>query len=75
MPKPSPLRISLDPPGLDPGNFCFIDYTKAFVWIILKETGIPDYLNCLLRTLYAGQEAIVRTGHVLGSSPGGSREI
>ena len=32
-------------------------------WKILKEKGIPDYLTCLLRTLYAGQEAIVRTGH------------
>ena len=48
--------------------FCFIDYTKAFVWIttiwkILKEMGIPDHLTCLLRNLYAGQEATVRTGH------------
>ena len=44
--------------------FCFIDYTKAFdcvdhnkVWKILKEMGIPDHLTCLLRNLYAGQEA------------------
>ena len=44
--------------------FCFIDYTKAFdcvdhnkLWKILKETGIPDHLTCLLRNLYAGQEA------------------
>ena len=42
--------------------FCFIDYTKAFVWIttnwkILQEMGIPDYLTCLLRNLYAGTEA------------------
>ena len=51
-------------------SFCFIDYTKAFdcvdhnkLWIILKEMGIPDYLICLLRNLYAGQEATVRTGH------------
>ena len=49
-------------------NFCFIDYTKAFVWIttnwkILKEMGIPDHLTCLLRNLYADQEATVRTGH------------
>ena len=50
-------------------NFCFIDYTKSFVWIttnskkILKEMGIPDHLTCLLRNLYAGQEATVRTGH------------
>ena len=50
--------------------FCFIDYAKAFdcvdhckVWKILKETEIPDYLTCLLRNLYAGQEATVRTGH------------
>ena len=50
--------------------FCFIDYTKALdcvdhnkVWKILKEMGIPDNLTCLLRNLYAGQEATVRTGH------------
>ena len=50
--------------------FCFIDYAKAFdcvdhntLWKILKEMGIPDYLTCLLRNLYAGQEATVRTGH------------
>ena len=50
--------------------FCFIDYAKAFdcadhnkLWKILKEMGIPDHLTCLLRTLYAGQEATVRTGH------------
>ena len=50
--------------------FCFIDYTKAFdcmdqnrLWKILKEMGIPDHLICLLRNLYAGQEATVRTGH------------
>ena len=50
--------------------FCFIDYTKAFdcvdnnkLWKILKEIGIPDYLTCLLRNLYAGQETTVRTGH------------
>ena len=50
--------------------FCFIDYAKAFDWVdhnqlwkILKEVGIWDYLTCLLRTLYAGQEATVRTGH------------
>ena len=49
--------------------FCFIDYTKAFdcvdhnkLWKILKKMGIPDHLTCLLRNLYAGQEAIVRTG-------------
>ena len=50
--------------------FCFIDYAKAFdwvdhnkVWKILKEMGITDHLTCLLRNLYAGQEATVRTGH------------
>ena len=50
--------------------FCFIDYDKAFdyvdkskLWDILKEMGIPDHLTCLLRYLYAGQEATVRTGH------------
>ena len=50
--------------------FCFIDYAKAFdcvdhnkLWKILKEMGIPDHLIYLLRNLYAGQEATVRTGH------------
>ena len=50
--------------------FCFIDYAKAFdcvdhqkLWKILKEIGIPDHLTCLLRNLYAGQEATVGTGH------------
>ena len=50
--------------------FWFIDYAKAFdcvdhqkLWTILKEMGIPDHLTCLLRNLYAGQEATVRTGH------------
>ena len=50
--------------------FCFVDYAKAFdcvdhnkLWKILKEIGIPDHLTCLLRNLYAGQEATVRTGH------------
>ena len=48
--------------------FCFIDCSKACVdhnklWKILKEMGIPDHLTCLLRNLYAGQEATVRTGH------------
>ena len=49
---------------------CFIDYAKAFdcvdhnkLWKILREMGIPDHLTCLLRNLYAGQEATVRTGH------------
>ena len=51
-------------------DFCFIDYAKDFdcvdhnkMWKILKETGIPGHLTCLLRNLYAGQEATVRTGH------------
>ena len=50
--------------------FCFIDYAKAFdcvdhnkLWKILQEMGIPDHLTCLLRNLYAGQKATVRTGH------------
>ena len=50
--------------------FCFMDYAKAFdcvdhnkLWKILQETGLPDHLTCLLRNLYAGQEATVRTGH------------
>ena len=51
-------------------DICFIDYAKAFecvdhneLWKILKEMGIPDHLTYLLRNLYAGQEATVRTGH------------
>ena len=50
--------------------FCFIDYAKAFdyvdhnkLWKILKELRIPDHLTCLLRSLYAGQEATIRIGH------------
>jgi len=50
--------------------FCFVDYAKAFVcvdhnklWKILKEMGIPDHLICLLRNLYAGQQAALRTRH------------
>ena len=50
--------------------FYFIDYAKVFdcvdhnkLWTILKEMGVPDHLICLLRNLYAGQEATVRTGH------------
>ena len=50
--------------------FCFMDYAKAFdcvdhnkLWKILQEMGIPDHLTCLLRNLYAGQEATVKTGH------------
>ena len=51
-------------------NFCFIDYAKAFdcvdhkkLWKIPQQMGIPDHLMCLLKNLYAGQEATVRTGH------------
>ena len=51
-------------------TFCFIDYAKAFdyvyhhkLWKTLKEMGIPDHLTCLLRNLFVGQEATVRTGH------------
>ena len=54
----------------NPIYFCFLDYAKAFncvdhnkLWKILKEMGIPDHLACLLRNLYTGQEAAVRTGH------------
>jgi len=50
--------------------FCFTDYAKAFesvdhnkLWKILQEVGIPDHLTCLLRNLYAGQEATIRPGH------------
>ena len=56
--------------------FCFIDYAKAFdcvdhnkLWEILKEMGIPDHVTCLLRNLYAGQEAIVRTAWNNGLVP------
>ena len=55
--------------------FCFIDYAKAFdcvdqnkLWKILKEMGRPDHQTCLLRNLYAGQEATVRTGHETADS-------
>ena len=51
-------------------NFCFIDYAKAFdcvdhnkLWKIPKKMGIPEYWTCILRNLYAGEEATVRTGH------------
>ena len=51
-------------------DFCFIDYAKALdcvghnkLWKFLKEMGIPDHLTCLLRNLYEGQEATIRTGH------------
>ena len=61
--------------------FCFIDYTKAFncvdhnkLWKILQVMGIPDHLTCLLRHLYAGQEAAVRTGHKQHSSSKSGKE-
>ena len=60
--------------------FCFIDYAKAFdcvdhnkVRTIHKEMGIPDHLTCLLRNLYAGQEATVRTGHGITDCPNRKR--
>ena len=62
--------------------FCFIDYAKAFdcvdhnkLWKILKEMGIPDHLICLLRNLYAGQEATVRTGHGTTDVPNRKRSM
>ena len=76
--KPSPSRpcCGCQPPAPDPDLSTHVrdslnDYAKAFdrvdhnkpVWKILKEMGIPDHLTCLLRNLYAGQEATVRTGH------------
>ena len=60
--------------------FCFTDYAKVFdcvdhnkLWKILKEMGIPDHLTCLLRNLYAGQEATFRTGH--GTTDGFQQEL
>ena len=60
-------------------DFCFIDYATAFdfvdhnkLWTILKEMRIPDHLICLLRNLYAGQEATVRTRH--GKQTGSKKE-
>ena len=60
--------------------FCFIDYAKAFdcvdhnkLWKSLKEMGIPDHLTCLLRNLYAGQEATIRTRHPLMEQQTGSK--
>ena len=61
--------------------FCLIDYAKAFdcvdhnkLWKILKEIGTPDHLICLLRNLYAGQEATVRTGHRTRMVPNRKRD-
>ena len=60
--------------------FCFIDYAKAFdcvdhnkLWKILQQMGIPDHLTWLLRNLYAGQEATVRTGHGKQTGPNRKR--
>ena len=62
--------------------FCFIGYAKAFdcldhhkLWKILKEMGIPDHLTCLLRNLYAGQEATVRTGYATTNVPNRKRSM
>ena len=62
--------------------FCFIDYAKAFdcvdhnkLWKLLKEMGIPNHLTCLLRNLYAGQEATVRTGHGTTDEEGKASEV
>ena len=62
--------------------FCFIDSAKAFdcvdhtkLWEILKEMGIPDHLTCLLRNLYAGQEATVGTGHETRLVPNQERSM
>ena len=62
--------------------FCFVNYAKAFdcvdhnkLWKILKQMGIPDHLTCLLRNLYAGQEATVRTGHGTTDSKLGKEHI
>ena len=61
--------------------FCFIDQVKAFdcvdhnkLWKILKEMGMPDHLTCLLRNLYAGKEATVRTGHGSKQDQTGSKQ-
>ena len=62
--------VYLKTPPIGHIYFCFIDYAKAFdyvdhnrLWKILQKMGIPDHLTCLLRNLYASQEAAVRTGH------------
>ena len=62
--------------------FCFIDYAKTFdcvdhdkLWKILKEMGTPDQLICLLRNLYVGQEATVRTGHGTTGSKSGKEYV
>ena len=67
---PTSVGSSKNKRGPENIYFCFIDYAKAFdcvdhntLWKILQEMGIPDHLTCLLRNLYASQEATVRTGH------------
>ena len=62
--------------------FCFVDYAKVFdymdhnkLWEILQKTGIPDHLTCLLRNLYTGQEATVRTGNGTTDFPNGERSM
>ena len=67
---PNPLDHRKSKSSRKTSYFCFIDCAKDFdsvdhnkLWKILKEMGIPDNLTCLLRHLYAGQEATVRTGH------------
>ena len=67
---PTPAGSSKKQESYRKTYFCFIDYAKAFDCVdhnklctVLKEMGIPDHLTCLLRNLYAGQEATVRTGH------------
>ena len=62
--------------------FCFIDYAKVFncvdhnkLWKILKEMGIPDHLTCLLRNLYAGQDATVRPRHGTPGSKSGKENV
>ena len=68
---PTSVRSTKKSKGFQKNNyFCFIDYAKAFdcvdhskLWKILQEMGISDHLTCLLRNLYAAQEATVRTGH------------
>ena len=64
------VSVRGSPSGEQMFTSCFINYAKAFdcvdhnkLWKILKEMGIPDHLTCLLRNLYAGQEATVKTGH------------
>ena len=71
------FKLGLEKAGIEKARefqksiyFCFIDYTKAFdsvdpnkLWKIAQEMGIPAHLTYLLRNLYAGQEATVRTGH------------